>query len=104
MSKLETCFRALYRALFFNTTLRIILESYLEISLAALLNLLSLHFSDSGDQLSAISSVLLGLLSLSMPLLIIAFLCKCREKRLQKKIVQAKFGTLYIELRPAKSA
>jgi hypothetical protein len=73
---------ALYHALFFNTTLRIILEGYLEISLAALLNLLNLHFSYFGDQLSAVFSVLLGLLSLSMPLLIAAFLCKFREKRL----------------------
>lgn len=86
------------QAVFFSTTIRILLESQIELTLSSTMNLYTLTFETRGDKFSYFLTMMIAALMYSAPLMIFVFLYR-RQQRVNRRIFKARFGSLYEGLR-----
>lgn len=78
--------------------MRLILESYIEMTLSSVINLFNLNYEKLGDQVSSILSAIIGAIVFFMPIIMIIFIMT-KGKQAKDEIVEAKYGSLYEGLR-----
>lgn len=93
----------LHQAVFYSTTLRTLLEGYIELALCATINLFHLQYTLSGDRASAILAVGVAFFTYLTPLGLLLFIIQMR-KRLHSKEVEARYGSLYEGLKTKRVA
>lgn len=89
---------SLHQAVFYSSTLRTLLEGYIELTLCATINLFDFKFTESGDRSSGILSIAVAAVTYLMPFAILLFIWRMRGK-LERKEVEARYGSLYEGLR-----
>jgi hypothetical protein len=97
-SSFVRCRNRVTRGLVWNSVFSFMLESYMLLSISAVVNFIQFKFEDLGTALSSNLTALVVVLLVSFPIFTLAFLC-LKKRKLDRVDYKEKYGALYETLR-----